>query len=99
MCDLILCTLLTEHGELILFQLPDTLPGEPPEPAEAQGGRSDAQTDARNARLSSLKDFSDGYIGKLQVHASGKTRLVLGNVALDITTGTPTGFLQVCTAL
>ena len=58
---------------------------------------SDKKDDDLSSLMSgcALQDFSEGYIGKLQVHKSGKTRLILGNVALDINMGTPTGFLQV----
>lgn len=42
-----------------------------------------------------MADFEEGYIGKLQIHKSGRTRLVLGSVALDVNMGMPTGFLQV----
>ncbi len=50
---------------------------------------------AERLGLCSLADFSEGYIGKLQIRKSGHTQLVLGNVALDVTMGTPAGFLQV----
>jgi len=42
----------------------------------------------------SLKDASEGYIGKLQILRSGKARLLMGDVSLDVTMGTPCGFLQ-----
>ena len=42
-----------------------------------------------------LAIFSEGHIGKLQFLKSGRTRLVLGNNNLDVTLGTPSGFLQV----
>ena len=53
---------------------------------------------AERLGLCSLGDFSEGYIGKLQVRKSGHTQLVMGNVALDVTMGTPAGFLQVSKA-
>ena len=46
-------------------------------------------------RCCKMGDFEEGYIGKLQIHKSGRTRLVLGSVALDVNMGMPTGFLQV----
>ena len=42
-----------------------------------------------------LRDFSEGYLGKLRVRKSGKTELVLGNVVLDVSMGVPASFLQV----
>jgi hypothetical protein len=88
-----------EHGELILLQLPDTLPGEPPEPATPrEKGDKHAPKPAAGQGgldLSSLRDFSEGIVGTLQVRKSGRTQLVLGNGALDVNMGTPTGFLQV----
>ena len=50
---------------------------------------------AERLGLCSLSDFSEGLIGKLQVRKSGRTQLLLGNVALDVAMGTPPGFLQV----
>ena len=42
-----------------------------------------------------LQSLPEGYLGKMQVLKSGKTRFVLGNVTLDVATGTQCGFLQV----
>ena len=42
-----------------------------------------------------MRDFSEGYLGKLRVRKSGKTELVLGNVVLDVSMGVPASFLQV----
>ncbi|CAH2246304.1 DNA-directed RNA polymerase III subunit RPC4 [Pelobates cultripes] len=42
----------------------------------------------------SLRDVSEGQIGKLVVRKSGKIQLVLGKVTLDVTMGTTCSFLQ-----
>ena len=42
-----------------------------------------------------MADLSEGCMGKLQVLKSGRTRLILGNIALDVEMGTQVGFLQV----
>ncbi|XP_076318061.1 RNA polymerase III subunit C53 [Tachypleus tridentatus] len=42
----------------------------------------------------SLADLPEGYVGKLQVFKSGKTRLRLGPVVMNVEIGTPVGFLQ-----
>lgn len=44
---------------------------------------------------SRLSGFSEGHMGKLVVHKSGRTSLMLGNVVLDVSMGTKCGFLQV----
>lgn len=43
----------------------------------------------------SLSDFQEGQIGRLRVHKSGRTSLILGDTALDVSMGTPANFLQV----
>ncbi|XP_052834451.1 DNA-directed RNA polymerase III subunit RPC4 isoform X2 [Octopus bimaculoides] len=103
----------SEHGELLFLQLPDVLPGVPPnledmlnvkmEPGlqasdqnktNSQSTSEEEVTVPKNPNISSLKDFSEGYVGKLQTRKSGKVQLLLGNVTLDISMGTPCGFLQ-----
>ncbi|GAB1602767.1 DNA-directed RNA polymerase III subunit RPC4-like [Argonauta hians] len=103
----------SEHGELLFLQLPDVLPGLPPNlgdepqikrepglPASDQNKTNSQSTSEEeatapvNPNISSLKDFSEGYVGKLQTRKSGKVQLLLGNVTLDISMGTPCGFLQ-----
>lgn len=44
---------------------------------------------------SPLSGFSEGHMGKLVIHKSGRTSLMLGNVVLDVSMGTKCGFLQV----
>lgn len=41
-----------------------------------------------------LRDFPEGYVGKLQVLKSGRTRLLLGSVALTLEMGTLLSFHQ-----
>eukprot|EP00918_Siedleckia_nematoides_P097937 GHVU01214513.1.p1 GENE.GHVU01214513.1~~GHVU01214513.1.p1 ORF type:complete len:205 (+),score=33.25 GHVU01214513.1:1235-1849(+) len=98
----------SEIGELLFLQLPDVLPGvvykadlpapgssrdaNPPAAANKEENKEDEL--ATRLGLTSLSDFSEGYVGKLQVHKSGRTKLVLGGVALDVTMGTPPSFLQ-----
>ncbi|XP_038060177.1 DNA-directed RNA polymerase III subunit RPC4-like [Patiria miniata] len=97
------------EGELMFFQLPDTLPGqplsnddedqrpkvkrEPGTPAVDQESQKKTKEDNRPAKCT-LESLPEGYLGKLQVLKSGKTRFVLGNATLDVTLGTPCGFLQ-----
>ncbi|ELU12039.1 hypothetical protein CAPTEDRAFT_219764 [Capitella teleta] len=91
------------NGELILIQLPDTLPGEPvyteEEEKEArekskQKGTTGEEELSQKLKKCSLGDFQEGLIGKLRVHRSGRTTLQLGSVSLDVSMGTPASFLQ-----
>ncbi|CAB3999775.1 DNA-directed RNA polymerase III subunit RPC4, partial [Paramuricea clavata] len=72
--------------QMLFFQFPDSLPTQRVE---------DEGSDSKSRRKSlKLQDISEGYIGKIQVHKSGKTKLILGGVALDVSMGTPCNFLQ-----
>lgn len=88
--------------KLLFFQFPDVLPikpgasdqGEPMHVDETSNEEPAAEGKPKQQKKPSLKDASEGYIGKLQLLKSGKTRLLLGDVSLDVTMGTPCGFLQ-----
>lgn len=96
-------------GEDALFfvQLPDTLPGQPLS-QESRPVRSEVQTEDGHVLLvkdksqetpaaeeiCSLRNVSEGQIGKLVVRKSGKVQLALGKVTLDVTLGTSSSFLQ-----
>lgn len=41
-----------------------------------------------------LADFSEGFLGKLQIRKSGKVQLLLGDVTMDVSGGTAFSFLQ-----
>ncbi|XP_072050316.1 DNA-directed RNA polymerase III subunit RPC4-like [Amphiura filiformis] len=94
------------EGELVFFQLPDTLPSFPSskedeerkpvikQEKDAQHQQQKEDQDTSSEGMCCLKDLPEGYLGKLQVMKSGKTRLVLGNVKLDVSMGSPCGFLQ-----
>ncbi|KAK7475843.1 hypothetical protein BaRGS_00032893 [Batillaria attramentaria] len=93
----------SEKEELVFLQLPDVLPGQPSteilpnSKGDADTVRKDGkqgEEDPQKPASCSLADFSEGYVGKLRVRRSGKTELVLGNVVLDVSMGTPCGFLQ-----
>ncbi|XP_075714977.1 DNA-directed RNA polymerase III subunit RPC4 [Rhinoderma darwinii] len=96
-------------GEDALFfmQLPDSLPGQPPTQdsrpvrSEVQGEDGhmllvkDKSQEASAAEEScSLKNLSEGQIGKLVIRKSGKVQLILGKVTLDVSMGTSCSFLQ-----
>ncbi|KAL3875731.1 hypothetical protein ACJMK2_033652 [Sinanodonta woodiana] len=97
----------TDVGELLFIQLPDVMPGVP----AAQGDEGDAgtrphksadkskQKDEEDVRKKlstcSLAGFGEGPVGKLVIRKSGRTQLILGNTVLDVSMGTPCGFLQI----
>ncbi|KAM5172622.1 DNA-directed RNA polymerase III subunit RPC4 [Mantella aurantiaca] len=92
---------------LFFVQLPDTLPGQPLS-QESRPVRSEVQTEDGHVLLvkdksqetpaaeeiCSLRNVSEGQIGKLIVRKSGKVQLALGKVTLDVTLGTSSSFLQ-----
>ncbi|XP_069473854.1 DNA-directed RNA polymerase III subunit RPC4 isoform X2 [Ambystoma mexicanum] len=99
---------LTKEEELFFFQLPDTLPGQPPtqdtKPIKTEMQTEDGQTvlvkqeKSQEAKMAentcSLADLAEGQVGKLLIRKSGKVQLVLGKVTLDVTMGTSSSFLQ-----
>ncbi|XP_034288815.1 DNA-directed RNA polymerase III subunit RPC4 [Pantherophis guttatus] len=99
---------LSKEEELLFLQLPDTLPGQPPtqdtKPLKTEVQNEDGQMmvikqektqETKEAENTcTLGDLSEGQVGKLLIRKSGKVQLVLGQVTLDITTGTPCSFLQ-----
>jgi len=96
-CAELFCSL-KELGqeELLLFHLPDSLPAIPKLKEDEKPG-THAQPKLEEGKSNpgvSLADLSEGCMGKLQVLKSGRTRLILGNIALDVELGTQVGFLQ-----
>ncbi|KAK3725834.1 hypothetical protein QZH41_003802 [Actinostola sp. cb2023] len=83
------------EDKLIFIQLPDKLPISLAfqDKTGINGENNEKAKSTETANLS-LKDVSEGYIGKLQVLKSGKTRLLLGDVTLDVAMGTSCSFLQ-----
>ncbi|KAK8778909.1 hypothetical protein V5799_019750 [Amblyomma americanum] len=93
-----LCTSpnIPETGQLLFFQLPDTLPGlqAAVQPTQKEGTDKVVKTEEHQVRngQTKLKHFPEGYIGKLQVMKSGRVQLVLGSVALIVDMGTSMAF-------
>ena len=50
---------------------------------------------SENLAKMGLSAFKEGQIGKLRIHKSGRTSLVLGENSLNVIFGTSAGFLQV----
>ncbi|CAN7994142.1 unnamed protein product, partial [Ixodes hexagonus] len=98
---------LPEVGQLLFFQFPDTLPGLVPEQQQqapkgkpgqvtnpaAPPPKAEPEQKEPGKRLT-LADFPEGYVGKLQVLRSGRSRLLLGSVALTLERGTLVSFQQ-----
>ncbi|XP_067101150.1 DNA-directed RNA polymerase III subunit RPC4 isoform X1 [Osmerus mordax] len=98
---------LSEREELLFIQLPDTIPGRPNTAAASEKPvKKDSKTeDKRSAHgktheatvresVPVLSDFSEGFMGKLQIRKSGKVQLVLGDVTMDVSEGAAFSFLQ-----
>ncbi|KAM4677584.1 DNA-directed RNA polymerase III subunit RPC4 [Discoglossus pictus] len=92
---------------LFFLQLPDTLPGQPPtqdsRPTKTEVQSEDGHTllvkdkgqEGQTAEdTCTLRDVTEGQIGKLVMRKSGKVQLVLGKVTLDVSMGTSCSFLQ-----
>ncbi|KAL0095163.1 RNA polymerase III RPC4-domain-containing protein [Phycomyces blakesleeanus] len=89
--------------ELLFFQLPSLLPrfkqpeSEKPVPAEDEEPESE---DAKKERLEKesrgldIDKLNEGRIGKLVIYKSGKMKLKIGDVYLDIAQGTRSTFLE-----
>lgn len=93
---------LPEIGQLLFFQLPDSLPGldTPSEQPEKEAANLHTpslvkmeQPETFSGQVK-LRHFPEGYVGKLQVLKSGRVRLLLGAVALTVDVGTRTSFRQ-----
>ncbi|XP_053495111.1 DNA-directed RNA polymerase III subunit RPC4 isoform X2 [Ictalurus furcatus] len=102
----------SEKEELLFIQLPDTIPV----PIKAlTSEKSVKKCDAEDKRASYFKaqdpgekeaapvlsDFTEGFVGKVQIRKSGKVQLVIGDVTLDVSEGAAFSFLQqlVCVRL
>ncbi|KAJ8022636.1 DNA-directed RNA polymerase III subunit RPC4 [Holothuria leucospilota] len=96
------------EGKLLFFQLPDSLPALPPtededrslrgRSQEVQGTSSQGTPEVQSQKTvkneCTLNDLPAGFLGKIRIRKSGKTELRLGNITLDVSVGTPCGFLQ-----
>lgn len=100
--DLLTDPNLPDIGQLLFFQLPDCLPSlntpyEQPirKGAPRRQNHSFRKTKEEPGKLKiKLPHFPEGYVGKLQVLKSGRIRLVLGAVALNVDLGTQITFRQ-----
>lgn len=88
------------HGklnQLMLFQLPDSLPGRVPEADEAKEATDELTTlsiKSKAPKLCSMEHLDEGLIGKLVRYKSGKTKLLLGDSVYDVESGLSSDFQQ-----
>ena len=75
----------TQDRSYLFMQLPDCLPL-----SSTEAGAGNTGDVAQNP----FCGIHEGRIGKLRIHRSGKVSLVLGAVSLEVSLGTPCGFLQ-----
>ncbi|KAG7492671.1 hypothetical protein MATL_G00017470 [Megalops atlanticus] len=90
--------------ELLFIQLPDTIPGQPETHSEKLAKKDTKSEDKRTSHFKVqepvgkanpvLSDFSEGFIGKLQIRKSGKVQLALGDITMDVSEGAAFSFLQ-----
>lgn len=89
----------SEERRLAAAQAHQSNQPQPPAAQPALDGKGDSKTTdsaslVDRLKLCRLSDLGDGCIGKLQVLRSGRTRLQLGSILLDVEMGAPAGFLQ-----
>merc|ERR1719230_12985 len=79
----------SNEERLLFFQFPDTLPIKPisqEDPVKNETDGAETQDDVTSQDMSdhlkrfTFKNVSEGFIGKLTVHKSGKVKMHLGNV-------------------
>lgn len=93
------------NSQILLLQLPDTLPATISKDLAAMGQEKEqTETDVAENGLKqqpvnnfcTLQDLPEGQIGKLVRYKSGKMKLILGNGHLyDVTHGIDSSYLQV----
>lgn len=89
--------------EYFLFQMPDSLPGREPEnmeiktefPEPSTSKETSTQSTSKSSHnLCTLQHLQEGHIGRLVRHASGRTKLYIGDIAYDVSEGLSSEFTQ-----
>lgn len=83
-------------GNLIFFQLPDTLPSLVPgkERIKIEPGTEAPIEEIKTGQENVFKDMQDGRLGTLRIHKSGKITMKVGDHDFVIDSGTQVSFLQ-----
>ena len=85
-----------KEGSIFFMQLPDKLPVLKSSASEEATEAKDTEPSNADKNLSKdISSFPEGYIGKIQILASGETRFVMGDNIFELAPGNPVGFLQV----
>ncbi|XP_061120740.1 DNA-directed RNA polymerase III subunit RPC4 isoform X2 [Syngnathus typhle] len=92
---------LSGEEELFFMQLPDCMPVRAQKSEatfqkakEKKPPHEKAQESPSVKSSPGLAEFSEGFLGKLQIRKSGKVEMKLGDIVMDITNGSALSFLQ-----
>lgn len=79
-----------KEGTLVFFQMPDELP-------VVESDANDVEDPVKNPAelVKDMENLPEGFIGKLQIMSSGRTKFILGDNYFDVEPGRPVGFRQV----
>jgi len=80
------------EGTLVYFQLPGELPVFTNSVRESVDQQGSSKNPAQ--MVSDIDDLPEGFIGRLQIMSTGRTRFILGENTFDVDTGRPVGFRQ-----
>jgi RNA polymerase III RPC4 len=84
-----------DPNQLMLFQLPDSLPGRTPEDKEEDATSDEKKlVKTKDTKMCTLEHLDEGLIGKIVRHQSGKLKLHLGNSIYDVNEGLKSDFQQ-----
>jgi DNA-directed RNA polymerase III subunit RPC4 len=81
-------------SELMIFQLPDSLPGRLTEKDDDDSATSEPAQKSAKSNLCSLESIDEGLIGKIVRYKSGKTKLILGESIYNVQRGLSSDFNQ-----
>ncbi|XP_071250926.1 DNA-directed RNA polymerase III subunit RPC4 isoform X1 [Salvelinus alpinus] len=83
---------------------PTTATGQPITAPEKNGKKDSKSDSKRSSHIKApdpagqdvpvLSEFTEGFLGKLQIRKSGKVQLVLGDITMDVSEGAAFSFLQ-----
>ncbi|XP_077359171.1 DNA-directed RNA polymerase III subunit RPC4 [Festucalex cinctus] len=97
---------LSGKEELVFMQLPDCMPVRAPKADSHPEARIEKVAKGKKPPLGKsqespsvkcspvLSEFSEGFLGKLQIRKSGKVEMKLADIVMDVTNGAALSFLQ-----
>ncbi len=81
-------------GTIVYFQFPDELPVLEGSVRESVDQQQDPDKNPADL-VQNIGDLPEGFVGRLQILSSGRTRFVIGENNFDVDSGRPVGFRQV----